>query len=81
MEKASGLAQKVFLNGLTVPALNKCTTVAPCLGQVTAMQQLCVGHFSIYGLSLQGGAVAKRGCMKKWIEVVRLVRECGMGCC
>ena len=41
MEKASGLVVKVLLTGLTVPVLNKWTTVSPCISRVAAMQQFC----------------------------------------
>ena len=41
MEKAVQLVQKVFIHALTVPALNKWTTVAPCLCVVAAMGHFC----------------------------------------
>ena len=35
------LVQKMFLHAVSVPALNKWTTVAPCVNLVTAMQHFC----------------------------------------
>ena len=39
MDRGASLVQSVFLHAMTVPALNKWTTVAPTLGLVAAMQQ------------------------------------------
>ena len=41
LEKAVKLVQAVFLRALTAPALNKWTTVAPCINLVSAMQHFC----------------------------------------
>lgn len=41
LDKAVGVMQEVFLHSITVPALNKWTTVAPCMTLVAAMQQFC----------------------------------------
>ena len=40
LERAVSLVQKVFLHAISVPALNKWTTVAPCVNLVSAMQHL-----------------------------------------
>ena len=39
MDRAAALFQEVFLHALTIPALNKWTTVAPSMTLVAAMQQ------------------------------------------
>ena len=41
LERAVSLVQKVFLHAISVPALNKWTTVAPCVNLVSAMQHFC----------------------------------------
>ena len=41
MEKGAALINEVFFRRVSTPALNKWTTVAPCVSLVTAMQHFC----------------------------------------
>lgn len=41
VEKGAKLVQQVFLHAISIPALNKWTTVAPCINLVAAMQHFC----------------------------------------
>ena len=43
MQRAVDLLRRVFMNQLSIPALNKWTTVSPCATIVAAMQHFCGG--------------------------------------
>ena len=53
------LAQKVFLHAISVPALNKWTTVAPCVNLVSAMQHFCDVLPQAFGLCFPKGPQAE----------------------
>ena len=53
------LVQKVFLHAISVPALNKWTTVAPCVNLVSAMQHFCDVLPQAFGLCFPKGPQAE----------------------
>ena len=59
LERAVSLVQKVFLHAISVPALNKWTTVAPCVNLVSAMQHFCDVLPQAFGLCFPKGPQAE----------------------
>lgn len=78
LDKAVALVQNVFLRCLTVPALNKWTTVAPCMTLVAAMQQFSDVAPKAFGRCFEQGPQAESSDSRvKKLAFLVIRQKCG----